>query len=90
MLPLHGAPLLIDTTAVAARRDINRRLDHFIERGSPRAQFAQTPTPPDVIVFTALLTQPVRHEQDWERMSARQRRLFLDGMATPNPPMPGS
>src|SRR4030088_701658 len=33
VLPLHGAPPLTDATALAARRDINRRLDDFIGLG---------------------------------------------------------
>jgi AcrR family transcriptional regulator len=85
VLPLHGAPPLTEVTAVAARRDINRRLDDFIERGVAEGTVRPDTNATDVIVFTALLTQPVRHDQDWERMSARQRRLFLDGMGTPAP-----
>jgi AcrR family transcriptional regulator len=85
VLPLHGAPPLTDAIALAARRDINRRLDDFIASGVAEGTVRRDANVTDVIVFSALLTQPVRHDQDWERITARQRRLFLDGMATPAP-----
>ena len=48
ILPLHGAPPLISAQAVQARREINRRLDRFIERGhadcSIRARRSTRPT----------------------------------------------
>jgi AcrR family transcriptional regulator len=85
VLPLHGAPPLVDDGAVTARRDINRRLDAFIERGaadgSVRAQVNAT----DVIVFSALITQPLRHGPDWDTLATRQKVLFLNGLAGDGP-----
>jgi AcrR family transcriptional regulator len=91
VLPLQGAPPLVDETAVVARRNIYRRLDYFIERGGVDGTVRPDANATDVIVFTTLITRPVPHSKDWNRMSGRQQRLFLDGMATPNPrQMPAS
>lgn len=90
VLPLHGAPPLVTAEAVAARQEINSRLDGFIARGRADATITAPVNATDVIAFSALLTQPLAHGPDWERMAARQIAIFLNGIAGSGPQaMPG-
>jgi AcrR family transcriptional regulator len=89
VLPLHGAPPLLDDAAVAARSDINRRLDAFIARGVADGTVRSGIHASDIIVFTALVTQPFRHGPDWATLVERQTALFLNGLALQGPvPLP--
>jgi AcrR family transcriptional regulator len=89
VLPLHGAPPLVDDDAVAARRDINRRLDTFIARGAADGTIRSGVNASDVIVFTALVTQPLPHGPNRADITARQITIFLNGIATDGPtPLP--
>ncbi len=44
--------------AVEARKAINRRLDHFIERGHADYSIRAAVNATDVITFSAIITQP--------------------------------
>jgi len=85
VLPLHGAPPLVSAEAVAARQEINSRLDAFIARGRADATIVAPVNATDVIAFSALITQPLAHGPDWERMAARQIAIFLNGLAASAP-----
>ena len=93
VLPLHGAPPLVTAEAVASRQEINSRLDSFIARGQADGTIAAPVNAADVIVFSALVTQPLAHGPDWERLAARQLAIFLNGLAgggrrsIPGPPV---
>jgi len=90
VLPLHGAPPLVTAEAVASRREINSRLDGFIARGRADGTIAAPVNATDIIVFSALITQPLAHGPDWERLAARQLAIFLNGIAASGPRnMPG-
>lgn len=80
-LPLHGAPPLITAEAVQARREINRRLDRFIEHGRADGSIRAPVNATDVIVFSAILTQPLAHGPNWPRIARRQLAIFMNGLA---------
>ncbi|MCU1685238.1 MAG: regulatory protein TetR [Amycolatopsis sp.] len=85
ILPLHGAPPLVTPEAVQARREINRRVDLFIERGHADHTIRAEINATDVVVFSALTTQPLLHGADWELIAVRQLTLFLNGIAADGP-----
>lgn len=93
VLPLHGAPPLVTPEAVAARQQINSRLEAFIARGRADGSIAAPVNATDVIVFSALVTQPLAHGPDWQRLAARQLAIFLNGLtgdgrrSIPGPPV---
>ncbi len=90
ILPLHGAPPLTGGEAVRARQDINRRLDRFIERGHADGSIRAAVNATDVIVFSALITQPLPHGPAWPRIAGRQLTIFVNGLAGNGPAgMPG-
>jgi AcrR family transcriptional regulator len=85
ILPLHGAPPLISAQAVAARQEINRRLDRFIERGRSDGSIRAAVNATDVIVFSATITQPLPHGPDWPLIAGRQLAIFVNGLAVSGP-----
>lgn len=80
---------------MAARRDINSRLDSFIARGHADSTIGAAVTATDIIVFSALITQPLAHGPDWPRLASRQLAIFVNGLAAagptgiPGPPVTG-
>jgi AcrR family transcriptional regulator len=90
VLPLHGAPPLVTSEAVAARQAINRRLDAFIERGRCDGSIRAAVNATDIIVFSAIMTQPLAHGPEWPRLARRQLAIYLAGIAADAPAdMPG-
>jgi len=89
VLPLHGAPPLVTAEAVEARREINARLDGLIARGRADGTIAAAVNATDIIVFSALITQPLAHGPNWERLAARQIAVFLNGLADGPARLPG-
>jgi AcrR family transcriptional regulator len=85
VLPLHGAPPLTSAEAVAARQEINSRLDGFIARGHADGTIGAAVTATDIIVFSALITQPLAHGPHWPRLASRQLAIFVDGLAAAGP-----
>ena len=80
-----GAPPLVSVQAVQARRDINRRLDRFIELGRADGSIRATVNATDVIVFSALITQPLPHGPGWPLIAGRQLAIFVNGLAASGP-----
>jgi AcrR family transcriptional regulator len=85
ILPLHGAPPLVSAQAVHARREINRRLEGFIERGQADGSIRAPVNATDVIVFSALTTQPLPHGPSWPLIAGRQFAIFVNGLAGSGP-----
>jgi AcrR family transcriptional regulator len=85
VLPLHGAPPLMSAEAVAARREINRRLDRFIARGRADGSIQAPVNATDVIIFSAIVTQPPAYGPDWQLLARRQLAIFVNGMAGHGP-----
>jgi AcrR family transcriptional regulator len=85
ILPLHGVPPLVTAEAVQARQAINQRLDRYIERGRAERSIRAPINGTDIIVFSALITQPLPHGPAWHRVAARQIAIFLNGVAGSGP-----
>jgi AcrR family transcriptional regulator len=85
ILPLHGAPPLVSAQAVHARLEINRRLEGFIERGQADGSIRAPVNATDVIVFSALTTQPLPHGPSWPLIAGRQLAIFVNGLAGNGP-----
>jgi hypothetical protein len=71
--------------SVKARQAINRRLELFIERGHADGSIRAAVNATDVIVFSAMTTQPLPHGPDRHRIAERQLAIFLDGLAAERP-----
>lgn len=85
VLPLHGAPPLTSPEAVKSRRAINQRLDHFIKRGQLDGSIRAPVNATDIIIFSALTTQPLPTGPGLRRIAKRQIELFANGLAASGP-----
>jgi len=85
VLPLHGAPPLVSAAAVQARRAINRRLDHFIKRGRADGSLSAAVNATDIIIFSAIISQPLPHNSNWSHAAERQLAIFVNGLAGSGP-----
>lgn len=85
VLPLHGAPPLVTPSAVESRRSINRRLDSFIDAGRSDGSVRAPVNATDIVIYSAIITQPLAHGPNWEHIAHRQIALFLNGLATEGP-----
>lgn len=85
VLPLHGAPPLTSPEAVDARRTINQRLDALIERGHVDGSIRADVNATDLIMFSALITQPVWRSPDSDRITLRQIAIVVNGMSVSGP-----
>jgi AcrR family transcriptional regulator len=81
VLPFHGDPPLISADAVKARRAIDQHLDRFIRRGRNDGSIRANVTAVDIIVFSSMTTQSLRHDPDSHRIAARQIAIFASGLA---------
>ena len=68
-----------------ARREINRRLDRFIERGHADGSIRAAVNATDIIVFSANITQPLPHGPCWPLIAGRQLAIFVNGLAASGP-----
>jgi AcrR family transcriptional regulator len=90
VLPLHGAPPLLDDSAVRARRRINDDVDSFLAAGRADGSIRSDVNATDVIMCSALTTQPLRHGPKWDVTARRHIALFIAGLkAVDDDPLPG-
>ncbi|WP_171064429.1 TetR/AcrR family transcriptional regulator [Actinomadura soli] len=85
VLPLHGAPPLMTPEAVRARQTIDHRLEELLDRGRTDGTIRADVNATDVIVFAALITQPLSYGPGWPRLARRQITLFLNSLAGDGP-----
>ena len=82
ILPLHGAPPLIDAESMTARRRIDSSIGRFIEQGREAFAISSEVNATDVIMCSALISQPLRHGPNWDRTARRHIALFVAGMSS--------
>ncbi len=80
VLPLHGGPAHLGAGAAAARSEVHRWLAALIERGHRDGSIRTDATVSDIVVFGAMLAQPLPNSSDWPRTAARLKRVYLDGL----------
>jgi AcrR family transcriptional regulator len=90
VLPLHGAPPLLDESAVLARRRINDEVDSFLAAGRADGSIRGDVNATDVIMCSALTTQPLQHGPNWDVTARRHIALFIAGLkAVDDDALPG-
>jgi AcrR family transcriptional regulator len=80
VLPLHGGPVPVDAATRAVRSKLHRVLGRILERGGTDGSIRTDATTRDVIVFGALLSQPLPNSPDWEQTAQSLKIIFLDGL----------
>ncbi len=81
VLPLHGGPTDLPAGTVAVRAAVHRTLGLLLARGREDGSVRADVTPADVVVFGAMIAQPLA--PGWERAARRQKALFLRGLSPP-------
>ena len=90
VLPLHGGPVLLDEGTIALRTEVHDTLEQILRRGRHDCSIRPDVTALDVIIFGALLAQPLPHVPNWKLTARRQARIYLAGLAeTTATPLPG-
>lgn len=79
VLPLHSGPGELSPRSAAVRDDVHHALALLLARGRADHSVRDDVTTGDVVIFGALLAQPL--STSWERPARRQRTLFLRGLA---------
>lgn len=82
ILPLHGAPPLVDAEAVSKRQRIDGQIEVFLAQARSAGTIGHDVNATDVIVCSALVTQPLRQGPDWGRSATRHVALFVAGIAS--------
>jgi AcrR family transcriptional regulator len=90
VLPLHGGPVIHDEKIVALQSEIRNLLEQVLARGRRDGTIRPDATPIDIIITGAMLAQPLPHTGDWDQLARRQARIFIAGLTTTDPPLPGS
>jgi AcrR family transcriptional regulator len=89
VLPLRGAPSLIDETAVAARGRINAALERFLADGRGDGSVRADVNATDIIVCGAMITQPLPNSPGFSIIARRHLWLFVRGIrAHADQPLP--
>ncbi len=79
VLPLHGGPSELPLTTRALRVEVHRAIGLLLARGRAEGSIADDVTTADIVMFGAMLVQPLT--PGWERPARRQKELFLRGLA---------
>jgi AcrR family transcriptional regulator len=82
VLPMHGGPVPLDEDTVALRSEVHATIEKVLRRGRQDGTIRADVTAFDVIVFGALLAQPLPHVADWRSAARRQAKIYFDGLAT--------
>jgi AcrR family transcriptional regulator len=80
VLPMHGGPVLPDPDTIALRTEVRDTLGRVLQRGLEDGTIRSDVTAFDIIVFGALLAQPLPHVPDWKHTARRQAAIYLDGL----------
>jgi AcrR family transcriptional regulator len=81
VLPMHGGPVLLDQDTIALRAEVRDTLEQILRRGRQDGTIRPDVAALDIIVFGALLAQPLPHTPDWKVTARRQADIYFDGLA---------
>jgi hypothetical protein len=77
---MHGGPVLPDPDTIALRTEVRVTLGSVMQRGREDGTIRSDVTAFDIIVFGALLAQPLPQVPDWKKTARRQAAIYLDGL----------
>lgn len=83
VLPLHGGPIELSEAATRIRDEAQAEIARILDRGRHDGTILPGLTTPDVVVFGAMLAQPLPNSSPWDDIARRQKSIFLAGVATP-------
>jgi AcrR family transcriptional regulator len=81
VLPLHGGPVPLDQETIDLRTEVHDTIEHVLHRGRHDGSIRPDVTALDIIVFGALLAQPLPHIPDWKLTARRLAAIHFNGLA---------
>lgn len=81
VLPLHGGPSELPPRTDAVRAEVHRAIGLVLARGRKDGSVRDDVTTSDVVIFGAMLAQPLANAAAWDRLAHRQAALFLRGLS---------
>jgi AcrR family transcriptional regulator len=89
VLPMHGGPVPVDQANLAIRAEVHGMLDEILRRGRHDGTIRPDVAALDIVMFGAMIAQPLPTATHWKRTAQRQIAIFLDGLAaTTAAPLP--
>lgn len=85
VLPLHGGPSGLSARSQPIRARVHAAITRLLQRGRDDGSIGQDVTTRDVVVFGAMLAQPLSSTRGWDRTARRQKAIFLAGVAANSP-----
>jgi AcrR family transcriptional regulator len=82
VLPMHGGPIPEDRATLVLRGEAHDTLDEILRRGRHDGTIRPDLTSLDIIMFGAMIAQPLPTATHWKRTAQRQAAIFLDGIGT--------
>jgi AcrR family transcriptional regulator len=90
VLPLHGGPVPLDPRTVALRTEVHEVLGRILRRGQRDGSIRPDVTTFDIVVFGAMLAQPLSHVPNWKLSARRQAVIYFEGLiGNAAEPLPG-
>lgn len=80
VLPYHGAPKIRSVEAERLRRHLAHLMGDVLERGRRDGSIRPDVRPQDVIIFGAILAQPLPNVDGWDAVAVAQKDYFLRGI----------
>ena len=78
--PWHGGPPVRSERTLALQAEVWRLIDAILRRGLDDGSIPGDLSAADVILFGAMLAQPLPNASDWDRVARRQAQVYLAGM----------
>jgi AcrR family transcriptional regulator len=89
VLPMHGGPVPVERATLVLAAEVHDTLDEILRRGRHDGTIRADLTSLDIIMFGAMIAQPLPTASHWKWTAQRQAAIFLDGLATLTPaPLP--
>ena len=80
VLPLHGGPPALTAAAQQARDEVHTALERLLDRGKREHTIRPDVTPFDIVVFGAMLAQPLPNTDRWDSTARRLAGFFVAGL----------
>lgn len=80
VLPWHGGPTVHSERIKNLQSEVWQLIDRVVRRGVDEGSVGSGLTAGDVILFGAMLAQPLPNASEWARVARRQARIYLSGM----------
>lgn len=82
VLPLHGGPTPLNPDTVEMRTQVHDTIGEILRLGGRDGSIRPDVSAFDIIVFGALLAQPLPSLPSWREIARREAAIYFDGLAS--------